>query len=149
MVCGKLKWCDEVCRYGRLKCVGTVSLGGVMKCVGRTSQYQVLRWCDEVCRQNVSVSSGWCGGPLQHLTLLQVCNTQVHHVKHLLSRVDQNRIHTPYMTEYLAIFLPKIPYVRRVYIYGSGQPYFLSHPPNSMLLLSLVPASICVAASGY
>jgi hypothetical protein len=39
-----------------------------------------------------------------------------------ICRVGQNRIHTPYMTVYLMISLPKY---RRytVYIYGSGQPY--------------------------
>jgi len=36
------------------------------------------------------------------------------------SRVGQNRIYTPYMTVYLMISLPKIPYTP--YIYGSGQP---------------------------
>ena len=38
-----------------------------------------------------------------------------------ICRVGQNRIYTPYMTVYLVISLPKIPYVP--YIYGSGQPY--------------------------
>ena len=42
-------------------------------------------------------------------------------------RVNQNRIYTPYMTVYLVISLPKIPYIHRisiygVYFYGSGQP---------------------------
>ena len=40
---------------------------------------------------------------------------------HHICRVGQNRIYTPYMTVYLVISLPKIPYVP--YIYGSGQPY--------------------------
>jgi len=35
-----------------------------------------------------------------------------------IPRVGQNRIYTPYMTVYLVVFLPKIPY-----IYGSGQLY--------------------------
>ena len=39
-----------------------------------------------------------------------------------IGRVGQNRIHTPYMTVYLVISLPKIPYIHRIYIYGSGQP---------------------------
>jgi len=31
-------------------------------------------------------------------------------------RVGQNRIYTPYMTVYLAISLPKIPYMHRIYM---------------------------------
>ena len=33
-----------------------------------------------------------------------------------ISRVGQNRIYTPYMTEYLVISLPKIPYIDRIYM---------------------------------
>jgi len=33
-----------------------------------------------------------------------------------ISRVGQNRIYTPYMTVYLVISLPKIPYVNRIYM---------------------------------
>ena len=32
-------------------------------------------------------------------------------------RVGQNRIHTPYMTVYSVISLPKIPYIHRIYIW--------------------------------
>jgi hypothetical protein len=31
-------------------------------------------------------------------------------------RVGQNRIYTPYMTVYLVLSLPKIPYIRRIYM---------------------------------
>ena len=31
-------------------------------------------------------------------------------------RVGQNRIYTPYMTVYLVISLPKIPYIHRIYM---------------------------------
>ena len=34
-----------------------------------------------------------------------------------ISKVGQNRIYTPCMTVYLAIPLPKIPYVHRIYIW--------------------------------
>ena len=34
----------------------------------------------------------------------------------LLDRVGQSRIYTPYMTVYLVISLPKIPYVNRIYM---------------------------------
>jgi len=44
------------------------------------------------------------------------------YIAHSISRVDQNRIYTPYMTVYLVIFLPKVLYIHRIYIYGSGQP---------------------------
>jgi hypothetical protein len=44
-----------------------------------------------------------------------------------IHRVGQNRMYTPYMTVYLAIFLPIIPYtVYTPYIYGSDQPYTFS-----------------------
>jgi len=33
-----------------------------------------------------------------------------------ITRVGQNRIYTPYMTVYLVISLPKIPYVNRIYM---------------------------------
>jgi len=32
------------------------------------------------------------------------------------TRVGQNRIYTPYMTVYLVISLPKIPYIHRIYM---------------------------------
>jgi len=34
----------------------------------------------------------------------------------LIFRVGQNRIFTPYMTVYLVISLPKIPYIHRIYM---------------------------------
>jgi hypothetical protein len=37
-------------------------------------------------------------------------------VARCLSRVGQNRIYTPYMTVYLMISLPKIPYIHRIYM---------------------------------
>jgi len=33
-----------------------------------------------------------------------------------MHRVGQNRIYTPYMTEYSVISLPKIPYIHRAYM---------------------------------
>ena len=40
------------------------------------------------------------------------------HYKHRETcRVSQNRIYTPYMTVYLVISLPKIPYMHRIYMY--------------------------------
>jgi hypothetical protein len=33
-----------------------------------------------------------------------------------MSRVGQNRIYAPYMTVYLVISLPKVPYIHRVYM---------------------------------
>ena len=43
-------------------------------------------------------------------------------------RVGQNRIYTPYMTVYLVISLPKIPYVNRIYM-------VLADPINDQMLL--------------
>jgi len=43
----------------------------------------------------------------------------------VIRRDGQNRINTPYMTVFLVISLPKVPYIHRIYIryiYGSGQP---------------------------
>ena len=42
-----------------------------------------------------------------------------------MSRVGQNRVCTPYMTVCMAISLPKIPYIHRIYecMYGCGQLY--------------------------
>ena len=37
-------------------------------------------------------------------------------VWHILTRVGQNRIYTPYMTVYLVIPLPNIPYIHRIYM---------------------------------
>jgi hypothetical protein len=37
------------------------------------------------------------------------CTSRMH-------RVGQNRIYTPYMTVYLVISLPKIPYIHRIYM---------------------------------
>jgi len=33
-----------------------------------------------------------------------------------MTRAGQNRIYTPYMTVYLVISLPKIPYIHRIYM---------------------------------
>jgi hypothetical protein len=41
----------------------------------------------------------------------------MHMVLSRMIRVGQNRIYTPYMTVYLVISLPKIPYIHRIYIY--------------------------------
>ena len=44
-----------------------------------------------------------------------------------MPRVGQNRICAPYMTLYLVISLPKIPYIHRIYI-----PYIWSWPTLEM-----------------
>ena len=41
----------------------------------------------------------------------------------LIHRVGQNRIYTPYMTVYLVIFLPKIPYIHRIYMVLANPTY--------------------------
>jgi len=40
-----------------------------------------------------------------------------------IDRVGQNRIYTPYMTVYLVISLPKIPYVERIYMVLANPKY--------------------------
>jgi len=40
-----------------------------------------------------------------------------------ISRVGQNRIYTPYMTVYLVISLPKIPYIHRIYMVLANPTY--------------------------
>ena len=45
----------------------------------------------------------------------------------LLSRIGQNRIYTPYMTVYLVIFLPKLPYIHRIYMVLAN-PNYKYHP---------------------
>jgi len=49
-----------------------------------------------------------------------VCHLHKANPTSYMYRVSQNRIYTPYMTVYMVISLPKIPYIHRVY--GSGQP---------------------------
>jgi len=44
------------------------------------------------------------------------CTTRVGHKHTCIARVGQNRIYTPYMTVYLMISLPKIPYIHRIYM---------------------------------
>jgi len=48
--------------------------------------------------------------------LAQTCLTVLLRPVAHISRVGQNRICTPYMTAYLMIFLPKIPYIHRIYM---------------------------------
>jgi hypothetical protein len=43
----------------------------------------------------------------------------------LITRVGQNRIYTPYMTVYLVISLPKIPYIHRIYMVLANPTYHL------------------------
>jgi hypothetical protein len=43
-----------------------------------------------------------------------------------IHRVGQNRIYTPYMTVYLVIPLPKIPYMHRIYMVLANPTYTLS-----------------------
>jgi len=42
-------------------------------------------------------------------------------------RVGQNRIYTPYMTVYLMISLPKIPYIHRIYMVLANPRYLLGY----------------------
>ena len=41
---------------------------------------------------------------------------EVYDTRRQMCRVGQNRIYTPYMTVYLVISLPKLPYIHRIYM---------------------------------
>ena len=47
-----------------------------------------------------------------------------HYSVWLISRAGQNRIYTPYMTVYLLISLPKIPYTNRIYMVLANPTHF-------------------------
>ena len=51
-------------------------------------------------------------------SILGPLNTLVRKSLHVsfMSRVGQNRIYTPYMTVYLIISLPEIPYIHHIYM---------------------------------
>ena len=52
-----------------------------------------------------------------------------------MHRVGQNRIYTPHVTVYLVFFLPELPYIHRIYMYGFGPPYtFLNHHQHVCIL---------------
>jgi len=66
--------------------------------------------CVCVCSQvNVCIAQGWV---IRRIHIIR---------RTVFTRVGQNRTYTPYMTVYLVIFLPKLPYIH--HIYGLGQPY--------------------------
>jgi len=41
-----------------------------------------------------------------------------------ITRVGQNRIYTPYMTVYLVVSLPKIPYIHRIHRVLANPSYY-------------------------
>jgi len=52
-----------------------------------------------------------------------------------MTRVGQNRTRSPYMTVYLMIFLPKIPYIHRIYM-------VLANPTHVVISRLLVPTKV-------
>jgi hypothetical protein len=42
-----------------------------------------------------------------------------------ICRVGQDRVYTPYVTVYLVIFLPKIPYTHRIYMVLANPRYLV------------------------
>jgi len=52
-----------------------------------------------------------------HKSHLLRCQGPTHCHKHCSIRVGQNRKYTPYLTVYVVVFLPGIPYIHRIYIY--------------------------------
>jgi hypothetical protein len=59
-----------------------------------------------------------------------------------MSRVGQNLIYTPYMTIYLVISLPKIPYIHRIYM-------VLANPKNEQLLVGKVRLHHYICLKGH
>ena len=59
----------------------------------------------------------------------------------LVSRVGQNCKYPPYMTVYLIISLPKIPYINC--IYGSGQPYLSALVDDVFCMWSAPSNCVC------
>ena len=64
--------------------------------------------------------------PMYTRTCVHIHTQEQNHAQYVF-RVGQNRIYAPYMTGYLVISLPKIPYIHHTCIYGSGQPYVYTH----------------------
>jgi len=62
-------------------------------------------------------------------------------------RVGQNRIYTPYMTVYLVLSLPKIPYINRIYMVLANSTYLLSSDRVSAIMQAyLALAKVCMHA---
>jgi hypothetical protein len=74
-----------------------------------------------------------------------------------MCRVGQNRVYTPYMTVYLMISLPKVPYTHRIYMVLANPIYVGSdlsppaycvlnssarHPPQFLLLICAASKSL-------
>ena len=56
----------------------------------------------------------------------------------VIHRVGQNRIYTPYMTVYLVISLPKIPYIHRIYMVLANPSYTQLY--NNDVFTSVAPS---------
>jgi len=50
-----------------------------------------------------------------------------------ICRVGQNRIYTPYMTVYIVISLPKIPYIHRIYMVLANPRNMVQHMARSFI----------------
>jgi hypothetical protein len=61
----------------------------------------------------------------------------------ILSRVGQNHIYTPYMTEYLVISLPKIPYIYRIYMVLANPNHAPSLPAQILYVHRPCPIFAC------
>jgi len=72
-----------------------------------------------------NVQHRWVTSRTTHVNHFTYNTCESLHVQHIC-RVGQNRIYTPYMTVYLMISLPKIPYIHRIYMVLAN-PTHLSH----------------------
>ena len=70
---------------------------------------------------------------------IQPCGLILHNFIH---RVGQNRIYTPYMTVYLVISLPKIPYTHRIYMVMASPIHTHRHDVPEPDLCAAVPSML-------
>jgi len=80
-----------------------------------------------------------CGG--KHFPL------SAHHLIYLfiMVRVGQNRIYAPYMTVYFVIYLPKSPYIHRIYMALANPNYCTPYQKAPFSLIGVgVPFPACV-----
>jgi len=103
-----LQMCVRVCVYVVRAC--TYACARLHACPYSCNHWLLLIFC----RQTVQA---WAG---QNACLIFRAVGCVPHQESasftVISRVGQNRIYAPYMTVYLAISLPKIPYIHRIYM---------------------------------
>jgi len=91
------------------------------QCQCSWSKAVYLPLTEAVCRQassdHMDQRKGYTPSPLSHMF-----------------RVGQDRIYTPYMTVYLVISLPKIPYIHRIYMVLANPTHVLASKNDGILV---------------